>query len=66
MFLKPFTVAAALALVLLALQPLAAQTSASEDQRIEKLERAVDQLQKRNAELEQEVSSFKKALSVCA
>ena len=60
MFLKPFTVVAALALVLLALQPLAAETSASEDQRIEKLERAVDQLQKRNAELEQEVSSLKK------
>src|SRR5947209_989724 len=42
-----------------AAQPLQAQT-ASESERIEKLERAVEQLQKRNAELEQEVSSLKK------
>src|SRR5205807_1179992 len=40
-------------------QPLAAQTS-SESDRLEKLERAVEQLQKRNAELEQEVRSLKK------
>jgi phosphate-selective porin OprO/OprP len=50
---------AAVPLVLLAPQPLAAQTS-SESERIEKLERAVEQLQKRNAELEQEVKGLKK------
>jgi phosphate-selective porin OprO and OprP len=60
MFMKRFTVIAAVPLVLLALQPLAAQTSSSETERIEKLERAVDQLQKRNAELEQEVGTLKK------
>src|SRR3979411_319289 len=43
----------------LSLQPLAAQTS-SESERLEKLERAVEQLQKRNAELEQEGKSLKK------
>ena len=58
--MKKFTLIAAVPLVLLALQPLAAQTSSSEDQRIQKLERAVDQLQTRNAELEQEVSTLKK------
>src|ERR1700736_371837 len=41
------------------LQPLAAQTS-SESERLEKLERAVEQLEKRNAELEQEVRSLRK------
>jgi phosphate-selective porin len=41
------------------IQPLAAQTS-SESERLEKLERAVKQLQERNAELEQEVRSLKK------
>ena len=53
---------AAVPLALLALQPLAAETSGdkSESERIEKLERAVEQLQKRNAELEQEVSGLKK------
>jgi phosphate-selective porin OprO/OprP len=38
---------------------LGAQTS-SESERLQKLERAVEQLQKRNAELEQEVSGLKK------
>ena len=49
-------------MVLLAVQPLGAQTSGdkSESERLEKLERAVEQLQKRNAELEQEVGSLKK------
>ena len=42
----------------LAAQPLRAQ-SASDSDRIQKLERAVEQLQKRNAELEQEVSDLK-------
>jgi len=46
-------------LLLASVQPLAAAT-ASEAERLEKLERAVEQLQKRNAELEAEVSSLKK------
>jgi len=51
-----------LPMLLLMVQPLRAQTSggSSESDRLEKLERAVEQLQKRNAELEQEVSSLKK------
>src|SRR5439155_22081035 len=62
MFMKRFTLIAAVPLVLLALQPLGAQTSGdkSEAARLEKLERAVEQLQKRNAELEQEISTLKK------
>ena len=47
------------AIILLAVQPLGAQTS-SESERLQKLERAVEQLQKRNAELQREVSSLKK------
>ena len=50
---------ALLASVLAAIQPLTAQ-SASESDRLEKLERAVEQLQKRNTELEAEVRSLKK------
>jgi phosphate-selective porin OprO/OprP len=50
---------ALLASVLAATQPLTMQ-SASESDRLEKLERAVEQLQKRNAELEAEVRSLKK------
>jgi len=51
-----------LPLLLLVIQPLRAQTSSSnsESERLQKLERAVEQLQRRNAELEQEVSSLKK------
>src|SRR5690349_14404176 len=51
-----------LPLLLLAMQPLRAQTSGgnSEADRLQRLERAVEQLQKRNAELEKEVSSLKK------
>jgi len=60
MFMKKFTVMAAVALALLGLRSVGAQTSPSETGRIEKLERAVDQLQKRNAELEQEVGTLKK------
>lgn len=41
------------------LRPLLAQSS-SDTERLEKLERAVEQLQKRNVELEQEVKSLKK------
>jgi len=46
-------------LLLASVQPLAAAPP-SEAERLEKLERAVEQLQKRNAELEAEVSSLKK------
>src|SRR5438874_11205695 len=51
-----------LPLLQLVIQPLRAQTSGgnSESERLQKLERAVEQLQKRNAELEREVSSLKK------
>ena len=52
----------AAAALILAEQPLGAQTS-TDSERLEKLERAVEQLQKRNAELEQEVSSLKKQTS---
>src|SRR4051794_7094581 len=45
-------------LLLTTVGPLAAAT-ASESERLEKLERAVEQLQKRNAQLEAEVSSLK-------
>src|SRR5438105_3548216 len=66
MFIKKFVLRAAgpglAAIVILAVQPLGAQTS-SESERLQKLERAVEQLQKRNAELEQEISSFKKQTS---
>src|SRR5882724_10641396 len=59
MCVKRFTLIVAVPLMLQMIQPLAAQTS-SESERIEKLERAVEQLQKRNAELEQEVKGLKK------
>ncbi len=63
MFIKKFVLRAAgaglAAIILLATPRLGAQTP-SESERLQKLERAVDQLQKRNAELEQEVSSLKK------
>src|SRR5438270_12387764 len=51
-----------LPMLLLMVQPLRAQTSggSSESDRLEKLERADEQLQKRNSEMEQEVSSLKK------
>jgi phosphate-selective porin OprO/OprP len=48
-----------LILLLTVVRPLPAQT-ASDSERIEKLERAVEQLQKRNAALEAEVRSLKK------
>src|SRR4026209_2437095 len=65
MFVKKSSIlrmAIALPLLLLMAQPLPAQTSGgnSESDRLQKLERAVEQLQKRNAELEKEVSSLKK------
>src|SRR6266571_5599442 len=51
------------AIISLAAQPLRAQTS-SESERLQKLERAVEQLQKRNGELEQEVAGLKKQAAV--
>jgi len=53
------------AIVLLATPWLGAQTP-SESERLQKLERAVEQLQKRNAELEQEVSGLKKQAASAA
>src|SRR5437762_11039250 len=53
------------AAVLLAAPRLGAQTP-SESERLQKLERAVEQLQKRNAELEQEVSGLKKQAASAA
>ena len=47
------------AIVSLATQPLKAQASSDAD-RIEKLERAVQALQQRNAQLESEISGLKK------
>jgi phosphate-selective porin OprO and OprP len=62
MRIKKFTLRAAgaslAAIISLAAQPLGAET-ASESDRLQKLERAVEQLQKRNAELEQEVKGLK-------
>ncbi len=62
MFIRKVTLQAAgatlAAMVLLTAQPLRAQ-SASEDARIEKLEQAVEILQKQNAQLKAEVSSLK-------
>src|SRR6266576_6992188 len=49
-------------LLLAAIRPLAAETP-SDAERLQKLEQAVNQLQKRNAELEQEVSGLKKRTS---
>ena len=67
MFINKFVLRAAggslAAIILLAAPPLRAQTP-SESERLQKLERAVDQLQKRNAELEQEVAGLKKQAAV--
>src|SRR5437773_9400832 len=63
MFLKRFILRAAgtslAAIALLAAQPLRAQAS-SDTARIEKLERAVEILEKQNADLKAEISSLKK------
>src|SRR5437016_6321613 len=61
MFIKKFVLRAAgasLAVILLTAQPLRAESS-SETARIEKLERAVELLQKRNADLQAEVNNLK-------
>jgi hypothetical protein len=57
-FLWPANVVVSL-LLLAAIPPLAAETP-SDAERLQKLEQAVGQLQKRNAELEQEVAGLKK------
>jgi phosphate-selective porin OprO and OprP len=54
----PRAVAVAVSLLLMAIPPARAQTSESD--RIKKLEQAVEQLQKQNAELQREVSSLQK------
>jgi len=68
MLIKKFVLRAAglglAAMFLLTSPRLSAQTSDS--QRLEKLERAVEQLQKRNAELEKEVSILKKQTASAA
>ena len=53
------------AIVSLAAQPLKAQASSDND-RIERLERAVEALQKRNAQLESEIAGLKKAQNAFA
>src|SRR5439155_19918666 len=62
MLIKKITLRAAsaslAAVISLAAQPLGAQTS-SESERPQKLERAVELLEKRNAELQSEISSLK-------
>src|SRR5213083_754968 len=61
MFIKKFVLRAAgasLAVILLTAQPLRAESS-SETARIEKLERAVELLEKRNADLQVEVNNLK-------
>ena len=67
MFIKKFVLRVAgsslAAILLFAVPRLGAQTP-SESERLQKLERAVEQLQKRNAELEQEVAGLKKQAAV--
>src|SRR6266576_1473085 len=67
MFIKKFVLRAAgaslAASISLAAQPLGAQTPYKYE-RHQKLERAVEQLQHRNAELEQEVAGLKKHAAV--
>src|SRR5205085_2125410 len=67
MFIKNFVLRAvggSLAAIVLVTSPRLGAQTPSESERLQKLERAVDQLQKRNAELEQEVSSLKKEAAV--
>ena len=67
MCIKKFVLRAAsgsvVAIISFAAQPAGAQT-ASQAERLEKLEHAVEQLQKRNAELEQEIGSLKNQAAV--
>src|SRR5438477_10634224 len=67
MFIKKFvlrTAGSSLAAILLLAAPRLSAQTPSESERLQKLERAVDQLQKRNAELEQEVAGLKKQAAV--
>src|SRR6266516_495513 len=67
MFIKKFvlrTAGSSLAAILLLAAPRLGAQTPSESERLKKLERAVDQLQKRNAELEQEVAGLKKHAAV--
>ena len=67
MFIKTYSLRAislALPLSLLLIQPASAQSSDSD--RIQKLERAVEQLQKQNTELQKEVSTLKKQSTTSA
>ena len=62
MFTKKFvlrTAGGSLAAIVLMTAPRLGAQTASESERLQKLEHAVEQLQKRNAELEQEVSGLK-------
>jgi phosphate-selective porin len=63
MFIKKFVLRAAggsLAAIILLTAPRLVAQMPSDSERLQKLEREVEQLQKRNADLEQEVSSLKK------
>ena len=67
MFIKAYSLRAisiALPLSLLGIQQATAKTSDSD--RIQKLERAVEQLQKQNTELQKEISSLKKQSTTSA
>lgn len=57
------TLATALATGIFLVLPIVPASAASDSERLEKLERAVEQLQKRNTELEQEVRGLKKELA---
>src|SRR5213595_4109582 len=69
MFTKKFvlrTAGGSLAAIVLMTAPRLGAQTASESERLQKLEHAVEQLQKRNAELEQEVSGLKKQAASAA
>jgi phosphate-selective porin OprO and OprP len=69
MFVKECVLWAAggsLAVIVLMTAPRLGAQTASESERLQKLERAVEQLQKRNAQLEQEVSGLKKQAASAA
>lgn len=60
-FLPKFFLTSAVVLLALASAPPRAQAAGSDAERLQKLERAVELLQQRNADLEREVSSLKKS-----
>ncbi len=65
-FVPKFPLAFALVLLVAARVSVRAQTVSSDSERLQKLERAVELLQQRNADLEREVSSLKKAGGLAA